>query len=153
MKTQNTNNKARVDATLEQARELLRSVRLRVRAIDAELNDLNRKAHFLHLQINGENDEVNEDVDAASNASADAFGIAVNQMFQRNRREVVVQARWAAWSILTEKGYTPSTIARAYKLDRTSVLHGLKRIKDLRFNRIAASKMRSLEKAGYNVRW
>lgn len=66
-------------------------------------------------------------IDSLVEIAAEAFHIEKSLLFDKCRVSNVKFARWAIFSILKKRGYGKSEIGRIFKMDHSSVDHGLYR--------------------------
>jgi chromosomal replication initiation ATPase DnaA len=65
----------------------------------------------------------------ALQSGADAYEIPYEVAERRWRSPRSVRARWHAWELMRQDGWTLQMIADAFRIHHTSVIHGLQRIK------------------------
>lgn len=71
---------------------------------------------------------------AAVSAASDKSGVAFETIAGRSHKRPAVRARWAAFRILRDQGYSLPSIGKAgeWTLDHATVFHGLQRLAELR---------------------
>jgi chromosomal replication initiation ATPase DnaA len=61
---------------------------------------------------------------------AEIYEIPYDDANSRWRTPRAARARWYAWQLLREDGWTLDRIAKAFEIHHTSVMHGLRRIEE-----------------------
>jgi hypothetical protein len=65
----------------------------------------------------------------ALRVAAHLFGVPAGRILSRDRHDDLCRARWVAAWLLHGHGWKPRKIARALRQDRTTVMHGLKKVR------------------------
>lgn len=94
-------------------------------AISSEL------AHLHTLYTGIAQKTVDVDLVEATQTAAARFHVPARLMFSRTKTESVCVARYHAWTLLAERGWSYSAIARAFKRDHGTIIHGIHRYQDL----------------------
>jgi chromosomal replication initiation ATPase DnaA len=66
-----------------------------------------------------------QDIDRIVAKCAKFFGVSIEDIYGRKRWREVVAARHSAWAILNYRGVRCSELARKFKRDHTTILHGV----------------------------
>ena len=67
-----------------------------------------------------------EDVEKAIACVCAKLEIERRELLSKKRTERIAVARWCVWKILSDAGVSSSEIARQFKKDHSTILHGLK---------------------------
>jgi chromosomal replication initiation ATPase DnaA len=78
-----------------------------------------------------------------------AFLVPENQMTTPNREDRVASARFVAFGIMYDAGYSATRIAAQFNRERTTVLYGLRKLPALYLDRRYSPAMRVVAAAGY----
>tara|TARA_B100000029_G_scaffold273971_1_gene268737 strand:- start:163 stop:609 length:447 start_codon:yes stop_codon:yes gene_type:complete len=139
------------DTELETVKDELDALRERMGVLNRELSSMTKVANRLGAALTDVTPDDADEVLEIATAVASAFSIPLAQLFARNRSELVAYARFCAWAILRQRGYTLKRISDAFDRDHGAVHHGLKQVPNLPFkSKDIARRVKSLA-ATYNM--
>lgn len=99
-------------------------------------------------KINERND-IKQCRDAAIDIACEAFIVPKNLMATSNREDRVASARFIAFAIMHNAGYSPTNIGKQFNRERTTVLYGLRKLPALYLDRRYSHALRAVKDAGY----
>ena len=137
---------------MDQLRIAIREIRARIRILDVELDSLSTITGSVRKAVSDVPLAMSSDIEQVSVDVAECIGIPAALMFTPCRSEPVSFARFCAWAILRQRGYTLAQIGGAFKRDHTAVVHGVQRINDVEFmGRRAQIRVKALKAKGYTL--